>query len=130
MINGRKIILSIDGDAVAMQTDCTVSASVGKVQVVPLPGSADDDGWAHYERGAVEWSVENTSFLVPADKLVALGTGGTRVSVTIAADGYELAGTGVVKKVAVKAQYKSHCKVDVEVQGEGVATFSAQSGTE
>lgn len=129
MIHGGKIVLSIGGEAVAMQTDCTVSATVGKVQVVPLPGSADDDGWAHYERGSVEWSVENSSFLVPADKLVALGTGGALVAVTIAADGYELSGTGVVASVSVKAQYKSYSKVDIEVQGEGLATFSA-SGTE
>lgn len=128
MIHGGKIVLSIGGEAVAMQTDCTVSATVGKEQVVPLPGSADDDGWAHYERGAVEWIVENSSFLVPADKLVALGTGGARVTVTIAADGYELSGTGVVASVSVKAQNKSYSKVDIEVQGEGLATFSA-SGT-
>lgn len=130
MIHGGTVVLSIDGEVVAMQTDCTVKASVSPVESVPLPGSPDDDGWAHYEVGAVAWSVENSSFLVPADKLVALGTGGARVSVSIDAGGYTLAGSGVVEKVSVKSQNKSFCKVAIEIRGEGLAACTAQNSEE
>lgn len=123
MILGDKIVVSIDGEVVALQTSCKVTAKVGSVEVVPLPGSADDDGWAHYEPGQISWTVSNDSFLAIGDKLVKLGVEGTRVAVSVDIWYKTLSGNAVVDSVKVTAQNKAYCKVSLSMTGEGVASF-------
>lgn len=123
MILGDKVVVSIDGEVVALQTSCKVSAKVGSVEVVPLPGSDDDDGWAHCEPGQISWEVSNDSFLAIGDKLVKLGVEGTRVSVSVDVWYKTLTGSAVVDSVKVTAQNKAYSKVSLSMTGEGVATF-------
>lgn len=123
MIWGDDVLIKIGGEIIALQKSCTMNASVEMTEVVPLPGSDEDDGWAHYERGEESWTVSNDSFLTINDRAMALGIDGDAVTVEIGVGALKLTGTAVVKKVKMTAQHKTYATVSLSLDGEDLPTL-------
>jgi len=124
-IKGSNVILKIGGVAVAAQTEAQLQAEVEMVQVVPLPGSTEDDGWARFERGARVWGLTNNSFLQSDDTIVAslLGTG-ARGTAEISVGSSKLSGGFAVTSVSVAANHGASAMVQIQLEGESWPTLT------
>lgn len=118
MILGEKVLIKIGGQIVALQKSCKISMAVEMSEVVALPGSAEDDGWVHYERGQTSWEVSNDSFLSVGDVAMSMGISGDEATVEISVGSRKIEGVAVVSKVKMTAQYKTHATVSMSLMGE------------
>ena len=123
MVRGNEVLVKLDGQIVAMQTDCELNAAVEMVEYVPLPGSDEDDGWAHYVQGGRQWSVSNNSFLTVSDRVVSKGIAGSKVDVVMLIGDDEMTGKAVVESVDIDAQHKTYAKVSLGLAGEDWPRF-------
>lgn len=118
MIFGDKVLIKIGGQIVALQKSCKMSMAVEMSEVVALPGSAEDDGWVHYERGQTSWEVSNDSFLSVGDVSMSMGVSGDEATVEIDVGSRKIEGVAVVNQVKMTAQYKTHATVSMSLMGE------------
>ena len=118
MILGDNVLVKVGGKIVAFQKSCKLSLTVEMNEVVALPGSVDDDGWAHYERGQTSWQVSNDSFLSVGDVSMSMGLVGDEATVEMSVGSRKIEGEAVVNQVKMTAQYKTHATVSMSLMGE------------
>lgn len=126
MLKGRDVRLVVTTGAVgavAAQTELQLEMTKEVVPVVPLPGSAEDDGWAHYECGQVRWGVQNGSFVTTNDKMMNMAVSGGRLSIYILVGSFgAIYGTAWVTAAQVDAQNKGWARVVASLEGENFLT--------
>lgn len=124
MIFGDKVLIKIGGQIVALQKSCKMSMAVEMSEAVALPGSAEDDGWVHYERGQTSWEVSNDSFLAVGDVAMSMGVSGDEATVEVSVGSRKIEGVAVVNKVKMTAQHKTHATVSMSLTGEDFPTLT------
>lgn len=119
MIKGREILISEGGQNIAATTSCEVTLNCEAVPYVPIPGTSEDDGWAHYKYGALSWAVNSSGFYTNDYEMLSRAVSSVldlQISVAIGADA-QLEGTAVMEEVSIvsevgtltKAQLKFRC---------------------
>jgi hypothetical protein len=119
MIKGREILITEGGRNIAATTSCEVTLNCEAVPYVPIPGTSEDDGWAHYKYGALSWAVNSSGFYTSDYEMLSRAVSSVldlQISVFIGAD-TQLQGTAVMEEVSIvaetgtltKAQLKFRC---------------------
>lgn len=119
MIKGREILITEGGQNIAATTSCEVTLNCEAVPYVPIPGTSEDDGWAHYKYGALSWAVNSSGFYTSDYEMLSRAVSSVldlQISVAVGTD-TQLEGTAVMEEVSVvaeigtltKAQLKFRC---------------------
>ena len=62
MKKGHFVKLTFDGSTIAGSTSISMNIQAEMIEVTSIPGSAEDDGWLHYEYGGVAWGATSDGF--------------------------------------------------------------------
>lgn len=129
MIKGNDIVLALDGTAIAAATNVSVTLSRRAEDYTPIPGTTEDDGWAHYRPGALSWSLSHDGLFVDATasqllQRMAEGDLECAAVVTIGSD-FTLSGTVHLAEVSMQAEVGTLSKVTAKIVCDDFPTLTA-----
>jgi hypothetical protein len=116
MIKGREILITEGGQNIAATTSCEVTLNCEAVPYVPIPGTSEDDGWAHYKYGALSWAVNSSGFYTNDYEMLSRAVSSVldlQISVAVGSD-TQLEGTAVMEEVSVVAEVGTLTKTQLK----------------
>lgn len=122
MIKGRIVKILADGNAIAYSTGVNVALSAEAVNITPIPGSQDDDGWLHYEYGIVVWSMSSDGFYSDDDSLIRqMVEGASNIGVEVpVSDSYKITGNCIITEAAIMGSVEGLSRLSVKFAGNDI----------
>lgn len=111
-MKGIDIRLLLDNTAIAAATNVSIEMTQDVEQYIPIPGSADDDQWAHYRAGNRSWSLSHDGFYTSdyTTLMNAALTGSGQFTANIDLPRWNIIGTVHLTELSIVAQHKALTK--------------------
>lgn len=128
-MKGRNIKILLNSTAIAASVGCEVTLASSLVSYTPIPGTADDDGWAHYKYGALSWNISNNGFYTQDFSCIdTLVTSGENVAVEVSlSDSLSLAGDATITEVSLAGDIGSLAKTSIKIKCNDFPTIETTS---
>lgn len=128
-MKGRDIKVYLGAAAIAASVGCEVTLSSSLVAYTPIPGTADDDGWAHYKYGALSWNISNSGFYTQDYTYIdTLVSSGENVAVDVAiSDTLHLTGDAAITEVSLSGDIGSLAKTSIKLKCNDFPTIETTS---
>ena len=126
MKKGHFVKLTCDGSTIAGSTSISMNIQAEMIEVTSIPGSAEDDGWLHYEYGGVAWGATSDGFYSADVTLVSkIVQGQSNVSLEMPiSDSYKLTGDGILAEMAIMGDIASMSRMSVKFVGDGMPSIT------
>lgn len=118
------VTVSLDNETIAQSRDCTISFQQEVVEYNPLPGSIEDDGWAHYRCGNLSWSLSNNGLYVKDSAIEILDEDKTYVTEVYFGSTAKISGNTKLSNISINAQVGSLAKMDMSFECDEFPTLT------
>lgn len=113
MIHANDIRLTINADErIAASTAVIVELHQSLRQYVPIPGTEEDDGWAHYQPAELSWSLSADALLTDDFTWIRelAITQSQSVNVRVGDDTHSISGTALLSEVTTQGEPRKLAK--------------------